>query len=94
MQAFAFEQLGNQEWRALAPADIVDSKNVGMAERGNGPGSLLEAAETVDIGGERCRQNFQRNVAAEAGVAGALHLAHSACPDERDDFVRSKLGSG
>lgn len=58
VQAFAFEQLGDQEWRALVPADIVDGKNVGMAERGNGAGFLLEAAEMVGIGGERCRQNL------------------------------------
>ena len=41
--------------------------------------------------GKRGGQNLDRDLAAELGVLGSIHLAHSAGADRRDDFGRSGL---
>src|SRR6266704_2016535 len=38
-------------------------------------------------------QNFQRDIAPQAGIARAIHLTHSARAERRLDFVRTKLGA-
>ena len=51
-------------------ADIVDSKDVGMVQRGSGAGLLLEAAQPVRIRRERRRQDLQRDIAPETRCRG------------------------
>jgi hypothetical protein len=47
----------------------------------------LEASEPLRIACERTRKNLDRYVAAELGIAGAIHLAHASGPDEAADLI-------
>ena len=40
---------------------------------------------------ERVRQDLQRDVAIELGVAPAIDLAHAACPERSSDLERADL---
>jgi hypothetical protein len=54
----------------------------------------FEARKPIGFGGERHRQNLDRDVAVEPGVARAIDLAHAAGAQERDDFVHSNPRAG
>ena len=54
-----------------------------MIQRGDRAGFALEALAEL-FGGD-----FDGDVAPEARVAGAIHFAHAAGADEREDFVRA-----
>src|ERR1700694_5614477 len=61
-----------------------------MVERGQDLGFALEAGHALGVAGKRLGQNLQRNIALQLGVAGAVHLAHAAGTDGREDLVRAK----
>jgi hypothetical protein len=54
----------------------------------------LEASESVGAVGLRSTNDFDRDVALEAAIAGAPHLAHSAGAERRDDFVSAEAYAG
>ena len=58
-----------------------------MIELTGGAGFLLEAAQTVVVRRECRRQNLYGDVAAQAVVARAIHLAHRPGADQRKDLV-------
>ena len=86
-QGLAFEQFGDDVGRAFVRADVEYGKDVGMIQGGGGQGLLLEAAQAVGVERERLRQDFDRNVALKARVAGAIDLAHASCAEQGNDFV-------
>ena len=55
----------------------------------------LEARLQIRIKSERKvpRQNFDRNVAPQARVVSAVNLAHAACAEQRDNFIRPEFAS-
>jgi hypothetical protein len=53
----------------------------------------LESGKSVWIEGERFRQDLQRDVAIQFGIAGAIDLAHPTSADGCEDLVRSKPGT-
>ena len=75
-------------------ADVVDGEDVGVVEGGDGAGLELEALEAVGVGGDVVVEDLEGDVAAEAGVAGAVDLAHAAGPEQLDDLVRPEADSG
>ncbi len=75
----------------IAGADIVDLADVRMIQRRNCPRLLLEAADAIRVGGKRLGENLDRHVATKTRVARAIHLAHAAGADQRDDFIRADL---
>ena len=46
-----------------------------------------EAGATLRVGGERIRQQFERDEAAEADIACAIDLSHAAGSDRADNLV-------
>ncbi len=50
--------------------------------------------DAVGIGGERGRQDLDRNVATEPRVVRAVDLAHAAGAERRDDVVRAEPVTG
>ena len=58
-----------------------------MVERAGRAGFLLEATKTVRIVGMRGRQDLDRNLPAQARILGAIHLAHCAGANCRDDLI-------
>ena len=90
-ERFAFEEFADDVLLADLDAEIVDGDDVGVIERGDGAGFALEAA--AEIGG--CAvfaQNFDGDIAVEAGVAGAVDLAHAADPERGLDLVGAESG--
>ena len=48
----------------------------------------LEAGHTLGVGRERVGQNLDRDVPIERRVARAIHFAHPARANQRDDLIR------
>ena len=69
--------------------EAVDGGDVGMAQCRERPGLALEPREPLSITSEGGRQNLDRDVAIEPGVACAKHLPHAALAEERLDLVGS-----
>ena len=57
-----------------------------MIERGEQARFALEARAPVRIVGEQGRQQLDGDVASEAGIAGAVHLAHAAGAERPGDL--------
>ncbi len=94
MQGFAFEQFGDQEGRALVRPGVVNRQDIRMVQRRDSASFLLEARQAFHVASPRFRQDFQRNVAAEARIAGAIHFPHPARTERRKDFVRTQFSAG
>ena len=65
-----------------------------MVQCGRGARFLLESVEAVDIGRERDRQHFDRDVALESRIARPVDFAHAARSDCGQDFIRAKPVTG
>ena len=66
----------------------VDGGDVRMIERCERAGLALEARQPFMVVGKAFGQHFQRHVAIELCIAGAVHLTHSARANRRDNLVR------
>ena len=64
-----------------------------MRQRCHGARFLLEPPQAIGIGAGSLRQHLDRDVAPEAGVTGAVDLAHATGAKRGDDLVRSKATS-
>ena len=58
---FAFDELRDEESRAVVIADFVNGQDVGMIERGSGASLVQEAAHALRIAGELRPQHFERD---------------------------------
>jgi len=72
-------------------ADLVNGADVGVIQRGSGAGLALETFESLRIGGQRVRQEFERDAAAEIEIFGFIDDAHAASAEFREDAV---MGDG
>ena len=89
-----FEELHDEVVDAVLAADVEHGADVRVAQRGQGSGFPFEPCFQIrSISDVRC-QGFHRNGATEAGVAGSIHLSHSAGPNQRNDLVRTEQGAG
>jgi hypothetical protein len=93
-QRLPLEQLGDEVRLALVPANVVQDKDVRVAEHRGGSGLLLEPAQSIGIGSKLRRQDLDGNVSAEASVARTVHLAHPTSSNGCDDLVRTDAGAG
>jgi hypothetical protein len=93
-QGLALEELEDQVGVPLVVPHVEDGDDVGVDELGRGTGLGLEAVEP--LGGRRPlgRDELHGDGAAEAGVVGAVHLAHPARADQVLDLVGAELGFG
>ena len=78
---------------ALA-SDVEQRADVRMVERRDGPRLALEAGAHLGVGRQVLGQHLDRDVAPEARVARAVHLAHAAGAERGDDLVGSEPGPG
>ena len=86
-QRFALDQLEDEAAYAVCFFDAVDRADVRMIERGEHPRFAFEARATFRIGGERRRQDFDSDLAAERIVVGTVHLAHAADAEQGTNRV-------
>ena len=71
----------------------VDRGDVRMVQRGEHLRLAPKTGDPLRIVGESLGQDFERDVATEVAVAGAIHLAHAACADGSADFVGADPGT-
>ena len=93
-ERLALDQLHREEQDRSGLLDRVDRDDVRMVQRGGCARFTLEPAEPIGISGKGRRQDFDRDVTAEARVAGAVHLAHAAAAEQRHDLVGPKRRPG
>jgi len=69
-------------------ADVVDSDDVGVVQSGCGLRFVDEPLLAFEVARDLGTENLDGHRPIQAHVAGAVHFAHPADPDQRDHLVR------
>ena len=88
------DQFEHQRMRGAAVFEPIDRGDARMIERGEHLRFPAKSRQPVGIGDDGGRQNLQRDVAIEPGVASAIHLAHAAGAEKTNDVVGTEAGAG
>ena len=72
--------------------EVVDGSDIRMIEGRKNLSLTLETRHVVGIVRERSGEDFDRYVASEFRVPGAVDFAHAACPDRCKNLVRPQDG--
>ena len=67
---------------------------LGVVESGRGTRLALKALQRPAVLGQRLWQDLDSDGAAEPRVAGAVHLAHTARTQRREDFIGPQFVPG
>ena len=70
--------------------EVVDLQDVGMAQTGDGVRLALEAANEILVLGHVRVQDFEGDVAVEAGLVRLVDLRHPALAEQRDEVIFSE----
>ncbi len=73
----ALHQLHRDVGHRVRRVDVVDRHDVGMIERGGRARLLLEALQSVGIGGDLAREHLDRDIAREPHVPRPPNLSHA-----------------
>ena len=73
--------------------EAVERRDVRVVERGEHARLALEARQALGVLRHLVEQELDRHLAAEPGVAGAVHRAHAALAERRHDLVGAQSGS-
>src|SRR5262249_37041218 len=90
-EVLAGHELEHEKAQAFRLLEAVDGTDTGMIQRGQEARFAFEPRQAVRVVGKYFRKNLERNVAAKPGIAGTVHLAHSARADLFADFVVAEL---
>jgi hypothetical protein len=71
----------------------MDRADVGVIERGSSVGFALKTVLKGRIIGRVFREDFDRDVAAEAGIVRSINLPHPARAEGGEYFVRAEAGT-
>ena len=71
----------------------MDVRDVRMIEGRQRLGFAREPCEAISVVGERVRQDFERDLAIELRVTGAVHLTHATFADQRGHFIDAEAGA-
>ena len=93
-QGFAVEQFHDGERRAVFGPGVMKRQDVGMRQRGDGLRFAIESREPLRIARDRLGQNLDGDVAIEARIARAIHLAHPTSAKRIEDFVAAEPAAG
>ena len=74
--------------------EAVDRRDVGMVEGGEHLRFSAEPCDAITIKREGVRQDLQRDIAIELGVARAIDLARAPFAEQGHDFVRADASAG
>ena len=88
-ERLALEDLHDQEGDVTFTSDVVQRADVRMIECGDRPRFPFEPLAQLLVRRERSGEHLDRDHAVEPCIARAIHLAHAACPEQADDFVRA-----
>ena len=87
------DQLPDEGASLAALRDAVDLRDVRMIEGRQDLRLSLEPSEAIRVSGEGVWEDLQRDVPAELGVGGAIHLPHAPLADEDGDVVVAEAGA-
>ena len=93
-QILALDELHDQGAHLADFLEAVQLRDMRMVEGGERAGFAREARRAIGIARDRFRKNLQRDVALEPGIARAIHLAHPAGAERRNNFVVTDAGPG
>src|ERR671925_339370 len=93
-ERLALQELGNDEGCPGVIADVVDDQDVWMVERPCCAHFLFEATESLEVRRKALRQYLDRDIATDAGVAGAVDFAHPSRADQPYDLVSTDQRAG
>src|SRR6185436_914451 len=93
LQRFALEQLHHEVGGTLVLADVVQRADVLVGELGDRARLPIEALAELRVDRQRGGEDLDGDGTIEAGVAGAIDLAHAARAERGHDFVRAEAGS-
>jgi hypothetical protein len=82
-----FDQFHDQRGRPVDLLETVDLGDVRMVQRRQHLRFALQAREPIGIAGKRFRQDLDRHLSLQPGVARAIHLTHAAAAERLGDFV-------
>ena len=88
----ALYQFHRDEARTLVVTDFVDGGDVRVVESSRGTGLSFEALELIGVARRCLMEHLDRDLAAEASVAGPIDLSHPPCTDQVENLVRSEPG--
>ena len=90
LERLAIEKFHGDVAPTVMLANFVDSADVGVIERGGGAGFTTEAFEGLRVAIEIFREEFKGDKAAEFGVFGLVHNAHTPTAEFFQDAVVRK----
>ncbi len=76
-QRWSFDKFQNECSDAVGFLESVDTRDVGMVQRGERFGFALKAGDALRICDERVRQDLDRNIAPELCIVRTIDLARS-----------------
>src|SRR5208283_4328685 len=88
-QSLSFDELQYQKIDTFMVPDVVDGADIWVGEFGDSARLMLEPLAKIGILRKVLGQNLDSDNAAQATVASAIHFAHPANTEGRDNFVRS-----
>ena len=95
LEVLARHELHREEACVAHLVDAEDPGDVRVVQRRERLGLALETPQPLVVLGEVLGQHFDRNIALEARVFGAIDLAHPSGPEGTEDLVEGKgLASG
>jgi hypothetical protein len=86
-QCRPFDELEHEGVLLAAVFEAVDRSDIRVIEGGEHLRFAPEARETIRIARKRVGQHFQRDLAIELQVTCAIHLAHAARAEGRQNFI-------
>ena len=89
-QRGSLDQFQHERRQVAGFFETVEGRDMRVIQRGQEFRFPSEARAPVGIAGERLRQDFNCNVSFQPRIARAIHLAHPASAEGRDDFVRTE----
>ena len=93
-QVLAFDELHHERGDAIALFEPVDAGDVRMVQRREHFRFALKPREPIVVGGERGRQDLDRDLAFQLRVRRAIHLPHPAFADLRGDLIDAESRAG
>ena len=87
LQRHAVQKLHGDEGLAVLLADVVDGADVGMIQRGSGPGFAAEAVQGLRVAGDLVGQELEGDEAMQPRVLGLVDHTHTAAAELFHDAV-------
>jgi hypothetical protein len=88
------DQLHHEVVRVAFLPDVVEDTDVRMVQRGDGFRLAAKACALFGGDGAALRQDLDRYLTTQSRIAGAIHLAHAAGAEGRDNLIGAETGAG